>query len=59
MIVSDNGPELISMAMLRWQQDTGIAWHYIQPGKPMQKALWNRSTAACATSCSTRPRSNR
>jgi putative transposase len=39
MIVSDNGPELISMAMLRWQQDTGIAWHYIQPGKPMQNSF--------------------
>jgi len=38
-VVSDNGPELISMAALRWQQDTGIAWHYIQPGKPMQNGF--------------------
>ena len=33
-IVSDNGTELTSHAMLRWQLETGIAWHYIQPGKP-------------------------
>ena len=39
MIVSDNGPELISMAALHWQQDTGIAWHYIQPGKPIQNSF--------------------
>ena len=39
MIVSDNGTELTATAMLRWQQDTGIAWHYIQPGKPIQNAF--------------------
>ena len=38
-IVSDNGSELTSTAMLRWQQDTGVAWHYIQPGKPIQNAF--------------------
>ena len=38
-IVSDNGTELTSLAMLRWQQDTGVAWHYIQPGKPIQNAF--------------------
>lgn len=35
-IVSDNGAELTSMAVLRWCQETGVDWHYIQPGKPMQ-----------------------
>lgn len=39
MIVSDNGTELTSRAMLEWQNDTGVAWHYIQPGKPMQNAF--------------------
>ena len=29
MIVSDNGTELTSHAMLRWQQERGVAWHYI------------------------------
>lgn len=38
-IVSDNGTELTSRAMLRWQLETGIAWHYIQPGKPQQNAF--------------------
>ena len=38
-IVSDNGTELTSMAVLKWCQDTGVEWHYIQPGKPMQNAF--------------------
>lgn len=38
-IVSDNGTEFTSMAMLRWVQDTGIDWHYIAPGKPQQNAF--------------------
>ena len=36
VIVSDNGPELTSMAVLIWASEQGIAWHYIQPGKPQQ-----------------------
>ncbi len=38
-IVSDNGTEFTSMAILKWVQDTGIDWHYIQPGKPTQNAF--------------------
>ncbi len=38
-IVSDNGAELTSRAMLRWQSDNGVAWHYIAPGKPTQNAF--------------------
>lgn len=38
-IVSDNGTEFTSMAVLRWVQDTGIDWHYIAPGKPQQNAF--------------------
>ena len=38
-IVSDNGTELTSMAVLKWCQETGVDWHYIQPGKPMQNAF--------------------
>ena len=33
------GPELISMAVLRWRQETGVDWYYIAPGKPMQNAF--------------------
>jgi putative transposase len=38
-IVSDNGTEMTSNAILRWCQNTGIAWHYIAPGKPMQNGF--------------------
>jgi transposase InsO family protein len=36
MIVSDNGTELTSNAILAWSQNHHINWHYIAPGKPMQ-----------------------
>lgn len=39
MIVSDNGSELTSHAMLRWQKERGVEWHYIAPGKPTQNAF--------------------
>ena len=39
LVVSDNGTELTSRAILGWQQDHGIEWHYIAPGKPMQNAF--------------------
>ena len=35
-IVSDNGTELTSCAILQWQEDRRVAWHYIAPGRPMQ-----------------------
>jgi putative transposase len=38
VIVSDNGTELTSMAVLRWAADR-LRWHYIQPGKPVQNAF--------------------
>ena len=38
-IVSDNGTEFTSMAMLQWSQETQIEWHYIAPGKPTQNAF--------------------
>jgi putative transposase len=39
MIVSDNGTELTSHAVLRWVEATSIEWHYIAPGKPVQNAF--------------------
>ena len=39
MIVSDNGTELTSHAILRWQEERGVDWHYIAPGKPVQNAF--------------------
>ena len=38
-IVSDNGTEFTSMAILKWCQDTKVGWHYIAPGKPMQNGF--------------------
>jgi len=38
-IVSDNGTELTSRAILEWQNEAGVAWHYIAPGKPTQNAF--------------------
>ena len=39
MIVSDNGTEFTSIAMLRWSQEHQVEWHYIAPGKPTQNAF--------------------
>jgi len=39
MIVSDNGTELTSHAMFAWQEEHGIEWHYIAPGKPTQNGF--------------------
>lgn len=39
MVVSDNGTELTSNAMLKWQEERGVEWHYIAPGKPMQNGF--------------------
>jgi putative transposase len=39
MIVSDNGTELTSMAILRWSRERHVEWHYIAPGKPQQNAF--------------------
>ena len=38
-IVSDNGTELTSTAVLKWCQESGVEWHYIAPGKPTQNAF--------------------
>ena len=39
MVVSDNGSELTSNAILTWADHSRVAWHYIAPGKPMQNAF--------------------
>lgn len=38
-IVSDNGTEFTSTAILSWCQSTAVDWHYIAPGKPMQNGF--------------------
>ena len=38
MVVFDNGTELTSHAM-RWQEQYGVEWYYIAPGKPQQNGF--------------------
>ena len=39
MIVSDNGTELTSNAILKWCAEHKVEWHYIAPSKPMQNGF--------------------
>jgi putative transposase len=39
MIVSDNGTELTSNAILNWSDEAQVEWHYIAPGKPRSQQL--------------------
>ena len=39
MIVSDNGTEMTSNAILAWQEKRSVLWHYITPGKPQQNGF--------------------
>jgi putative transposase len=39
MLVSDNGSELTSNAILTWADQTRVDWHYIAPGKPLKNAF--------------------
>lgn len=38
-VVSDNGAELTSSAILRWSHERRVEWHYIAPGKQMQNGF--------------------
>jgi putative transposase len=49
MVVSDNGIELTSHAVLAWCQDTGVEWHYSRLASRSRTASWNRSVVAWAT----------
>jgi putative transposase len=51
MIVSDNETELTSHAVLRWVEETGIEWHYIAPGKPVQNAFVESFTGRLRDEC--------
>jgi len=39
MVVGNNGTKLTSNAILKWQEDRNVDWHYIAPGKPMQNGF--------------------
>ena len=51
MVVSDNGTELTSMAILRWSQDSRVGWHYIAPASRSRTPSSRASTAGCAMNC--------
>jgi putative transposase len=53
MIVSDNGAELTSHAILRWQQECGVRWHSSRPESRSRTPLSKASTAASGMSAST------
>lgn len=38
-IVSDNGTEFTSRAILKWANDNDVDWHYLDPGKPQQNGF--------------------
>jgi hypothetical protein len=50
---SKYGTELTSHAILRWQQECGVGWHYIAPESRLRTPLSKASTAASGTSAST------
>ena len=47
------GTELTSNAILRWQQERGVGWHYIAPGKPMQNGFVESFNGRLRASAST------
>ena len=51
MVVSDNGTELTSMAILRWSKEREVEWHYIAPGKPQQNGFIESFNARLRDEC--------
>ena len=51
MIVSDNGTEFTSMAILRWSKERDVEWHYIAPGKPQQNGFIESFNARLRDEC--------
>ena len=54
-IIPDNGTELTSSAILGWADERGVAWQYIQPGKPVQNAFAESFIGRLRMSFSMRP----
>ena len=51
MIVSDNGTELTSRAVLVRREDSGVEWQYIAPGKPTQNGFVDSSNGRLRNEC--------
>ena len=50
-IVSDNGSEMTSRAILDWTNKTGLNWRYIAPGKPQQNGFVERFNGKLRDEC--------
>ena len=51
MIVSDNGTEFTSNAVLAWSLERRLDWHYIAPAKPTQNAFWEAYNSKFRDEC--------
>ncbi|TQF82054.1 transposase [Elioraea sp. Yellowstone] len=51
VIVSDNGTEVTSVAVLRWAGERGVAWHRIAPGRPQQNTPMESLTGRLRDGC--------
>jgi putative transposase len=54
MVVSDNGAEFTSNAILHWSKEHRIEWHSSPPASRCRTAISSPLTGECATSCSTK-----
>ena len=56
-IVSGNGTEFTSKAILNWANENGVEWHDIDPGKPQQNGVIESCNGRSAPgACPTRNR---
>jgi putative transposase len=53
-IVSDIGTEFTSKAILKWVNEYGVEWPYIDPGKPQQNGYIESFDGNLVTNASTR-----
>ena len=56
MIVSDNGTEFTSTAILAWAEDHRVAWQYIAPGKPIRNGFVESAPKGVTTNAETQVR---
>jgi len=50
-IVSDNGTEFTSRAILKWADANDVAWHYIDPGRPQQNGFLESFNGSLRDEC--------
>jgi len=50
-IISDNGTEFTSKAVLSWTGEKGVDWHYITPGKPSENGYTESFNGSLRDEC--------